>query len=650
MKNLSLLLVLISCTSVFGQSLDREFEELVNAEKKSAHKRMALITNPNTYDYDITYHRLRLTVNPLDQFISGEVTTKYIAKENINTVTFDMSDALDVSTVKQRGVDLTFTRSGNNEITVNLPVVQNINVLDSLSINYSGVPTSSGFGSFSVGDHNGSPVLWTLSEPFGAMEWWPCKQDLNDKVNSIDVYITTPTEYTSVSNGLELSKTDVGNGNSTTHFHHGYPIPAYLIAIAVSNYQIHNQQGGLGTVASPFFPIVNYMYPETADTNIASVAVTPDIINFYESVFVPYPFRNEKYGHCQFGWGGGMEHTTVSFMTAGTNGAYSRSLIAHEMGHQWFGDKVTCGSWKDIWLNEGFATYLASMVIEHLDGDVAFIADKSSMITAITSTQTLNSAVYLTDDEATNVNRIFDGRLTYRKGAMVLNMLRFKLGDANFFQALRNYLNDTDLAYGYALTPDLQGHLEATSGLNLTEFFNDWIYGTGYPIYTITSNNISATQTRITINQSQSNGSSISFFEMPVPVRLTGATGQQQDYVLENTTNGQQFIVNVPFQATGIVFNPKKDIISKNSSATLSAATFELESSIAVYPNPATTLLNLEMPNSIELKNCTIFNALGQKVYECQSKSIRVDGLSVGMYTLELTTTEGRILKKFIKK
>ncbi len=650
MKNFSLLLAFISCTSIFGQSLDREFEDLVNAEKKSAHKRMALITNPNTYNYDITYHRLRLDVNPLDQFISGEVTTKYIAKENINTVTFDMSDALDVINVKQRGVILTYTRSGNNELTVNLPVVQNTNVLDSLSINYSGVPTSSGFGAFSVGDHNGSPVLWTLSEPFGAMEWWPCKQDLNDKVNSIDVYITTPTEYTSVSNGLELSKTDVGNGNSTTHFHHGYPIPAYLIAIAVSNYQIYNQQGGLGTVASPFFPIVNYIYPETANTNIASVAVTPDIINFYESVFVPYPFRNEKYGHCQFGWGGGMEHTTVSFMTGGANGAYSRSLIAHEMGHQWFGDKVTCGSWKDIWLNEGFATYLASMVIEHLDGNDAFIADKSSMITAITSTQTLNSAVYLTDDEATNVNRIFDGRLTYRKGAMVLNMLRYKLGDTNFFQGLRNYLNDTDLAYGYALTPDLQGHLEATSGLNLTEFFNDWIYGTGYPIYTISSNNISATQTRITINQTQSNGSSISFFEMPVPVRLTGASGQQQDYVLENTTNGQQFIVNVPFQATGIVFNPKKDIISKNSSATLSATSFELESSIAVYPNPASTLLNLEIPNSIALKNCTIFNALGQNIYECQSKSIPVDGLSVGMYTLELTTTEGRILKKFIKK
>ena len=91
-------------------------------------------------------------------------------------------------------------------------------------------------------------------------------------------------------------------------------------------------------------------------------------MNFFEATFTPYPFRNEKYGHAQFGWGGGMEHTTVSFMTARVSGAYSRSLIAHEMAHQWFGDKITCGSWRDIWLNEGFATYLASLVIENLDG------------------------------------------------------------------------------------------------------------------------------------------------------------------------------------------------------------------------------------------------------------------------------------------
>jgi aminopeptidase N len=391
------------------------------------------------------------------------------------------------------------------------------------------------------------------------------------------------------------------------------------------------------------------MYPETAAANIASLQVTPDIINFFESVFDPYPFRNEKYGHCQFGWGGGMEHTTVSFMTAGTSGGYTRSLIAHEMGHQWFGDKVTCGSWKDIWLNEGFATYLASMVIQNFDGEDAFISDKSAMISSITSNQTLNSALYLTDDEATDVNRIFNSRLTYRKGAMVLNMLRFKLGDTNFFQALRNYLNDPELAYGYALTPDLQGHLEATSGMNLTEFFNDWVYNIGYPIYNITANNLGDGQAKITINQSQSNPS-VAFFEMPVPVRLTGAGGQELDLVLENTTNAQQFIVNVPFTVTGVVFDPKKDIISKNNSATLGATIFELESKVVLYPNPATSFVTIEMPRSIVLEKCTVFNALGQKVAEFQTNMISVDQLAAGMYTLEVITSEGRILKKFIKK
>ncbi len=647
MKNFSLLLVFISCTSLFGQSLDREFEDLVQAERKGAHKRMAFVTNPNTYNYDVTYHRLRLSVDPTVLQISGEVTTKYIAKENLNSVTFDLSDALDVSSVKQRGVDLTFTRSGNNELIVNLPVQQNTNVLDSLSINYSGAPTSTGFGSFLIDEHNGSPILWTLSEPFGAMEWWPCKQDLVDKVNNIDVYITAPSQYVSVSNGLEQSKIDNLNGTSTTHFKHNYPIPAYLIAIAVSNYQVYNQQGGLGTAASPYFPITNYLYPETATANIASVQVTPNIINFFESVFVPYPFRNEKYGHCQFGWGGGMEHTTVSFMTGGNTGGYTRSLIAHEMGHQWFGDKVTCGSWKDIWLNEGFATYLASMVIQNFDGEAAFTTDKTNMINTITSNT--GGAIYLTETEATDVNRIFSSRLTYRKGAMVLNMLRFKLGDTNFFQGLRNYLNDPDLAYGYALTPDLQAHLEATSGISLTEFFNDWVYNQGYPIYNITANNLGNGQAKITINQSQSNAS-VTFFEMPVPVRLTGAGGQQQDYVLNHTTNGQQFIVNVPFTVTGVVFDPKKDIISKNNTATLSAPSFELDSNIAIYPNPATTLINIEMPNSLTLKKCVVYNALGQKVKDFESNAISVEQLTVGLYTIEIITLEGRVVKKFIKK
>lgn len=647
MKKLFTVLLSVAISPLFAQSFERELDDLANAERKAAHQRMAFVTNPNTHNYDLTYHRLRLNVDPTMVAISGEVTTKYIAKENLTTVTFDLSDALDVSSVKQRGIDLTFTRSGNNELIINLPVVQNINVLDSLSINYSGVPTSTGFGSFLIDTHSNAPILWTLSEPFGAMEWWPCKQDLNDKIDNIDVYITSPTQYVSVSNGMQQSRIDHLNGTSTTHFKHTYPIPAYLIAIAVSNYQTYNQQGGLGTAESPYFPIVNYMYPETATANIASLQVTPGIINFFESVFGAYPFRNEKYGHCQFGWGGGMEHTTVSFMTAQSSGGYTRSLIAHEMGHQWFGDKVTCGTWKDIWLNEGFATYLASMVIEQFDGEAAFITDKASMINTITSNP--SGAIYLTDSEATNVNRIFSSRLSYRKGAMVLNMLRFKMGDTNFFQALRNYLNDPALAYGYAVTSDLQDHLEATSGLNLTEFFSDWVYNQGYPTYTVTANNVGNGQVRITLNQTQSHNS-VSFFEMLVPVRLTGSTGQVLDVVLDNTTNGQIFFVDVPFTVTDVVFDPKKQLISRNNSASLNTDSFELSNNVAVYPNPSSNFITLEMPNTIVLLDLIIFNAIGQKVKESQTNRVSVEDLPSGLYVVEVKTNVGRILKKFIKK
>jgi len=180
-------------------------------------------------------------------------------------------------------------------------------------------------------------------------------------------------------------------------------------------------------------------------------------MNLYTTLFEEYPFANEKYGHAQFGWGGGMEHTTVSFM-----GSFGRNLIAHELAHQWFGNKITCGSWKDIWLNEGFATYLSGLTIENLDGNSAFITWKQQRINSITSQP--NGAVYLTDSDTTSVNRIFNGRLSYDKGSMVLHMLRKKLGDADFFQGLKNYLADANHAYGYAKTEDFIAIMETTSG------------------------------------------------------------------------------------------------------------------------------------------------------------------------------------------
>jgi aminopeptidase N len=646
MKRIILLFVLILSSVTYAQTDNSEFEKMVEAEMKSAAKIQNLTVNPNTQNYDITYHELRFTVNPASYNISGIVTTTFTSLANMSTITFDMSDSMTVSSVTRNAQPLTFTQNTNKELVINFPTAMATGTSATVVITYAGPPESNGFGSFTTTTHNGTPVLWTLSEPFGARDWWPCKQDLNDKVNSIDVYITAPSQYTSVSNGLEVSQSIVGT-SKTTHFHHGYAIPAYLIAIAVTNYQIHNQQAGLGTTASPFFPIVNYMYPETATNNINSVAITPTIMNFYEATFTPYPFRNEKYGHAQFGWGGGMEHTTVSFMTANSLGSYSRSLIAHELGHQWFGDKITCGSWRDIWLNEGFATYLASLVIENLDGNTAFVSDKNNMINNITS-QT-NGAVYLTEAEAENVNRIFSSRLSYNKGAMFLEMLRWKMGETMFFQALKNYLNDSNLAYAYALTPNLQAHLEAVYGSSLTEFFNDWIYKQGYPTYTITANNISNNQVQITVNQTQSHFS-VSYFEMPIEVRLTGSGSQVFDVRLENSSNGQQFIVNVPFAVTGVTFDPNKHIISKNNTAALANLTFELQESIILSPNPANSFVELIVPNTILLEKVEIYNTLGQLISTKTTSKFNIEDLSTGLFIARIYTNEGVVVKNLLKK
>ncbi|MGH2666202.1 M1 family aminopeptidase [Flavobacterium sp.] len=646
MRKITYLLVLLSIQIGFCQSSDAEHGKMVEAEMKSASKLMDLAVNPNTQNYDVTYSKLEFTVNPASLNMTGKVTTTFKALSNMNTVIFDFykkaTGAFIITSVKKDGANLTFVHNSSHELVITLPAMLTAGNSATVEIIYGGAPSQLE-GAFSIATHNGTAVLWTLSEPFGARDWWPCKQDLNDKIdNGVDVYITAPSQYKSVANGIEPEAPVTVGLNKTTHFHHGYPIPAYLVAIAVTNYQVFNQQGGLGTVQSPFFPIINYLYPEEAAATQTSLAVTPDIINFYETKIGPYPYRNEKYGHARANLSGGMEHTTVSFMNS-----WSRGLIAHEMAHQWFGDKVTCGSWKDIWLNEGITEYMSGLVVEEFDGPTGFVSWKDGKSLNVTSA--VDGALYLTDVEAENVGRIFSNRLTYNKGAMVTNMLRFKLGDTNFFQGLRNYLNDSTLAFAYAVTPQFQAHLEAVYGSSLQEFFNDWVYNQGYPTYTVNAHNSAPGQATVQINQTQSDPS-VSYFEMPVPVRLTGSSGQQLDVVLNNTSNGQSFVVNVPFTVTGVEFDPNKDIISRNNIATLGTENFDSGAAIQLYPNPVSDILTINLPESITLEKVSLYNTLGQKSLETNQHEINVSQLTSGLYVAVFKTSNGTFHKKIIKK
>ena len=616
----------------------QEIIEISEAEAKSAASKVHIRVNPNTSNYDITYHKLEFTVDPAVADIVGKVTTTFTALENLSTITFDLNNNMTVTSVTENGNTLSFTQNSNDELVITLQNTINQGNSASVLIEYNGTPTSSGFDSFEASTHgtDATPILWTLSEPYGALDWWPCKQDLNDKINEIDVFITAPKIYTAVSNGLEQS-TAINAGNKTTHFKHQYPIPAYLIAFAVTNYETYSHV--VANNGKPF-PIVNYVYPESLTSAKNSTGVTVDIMNHFISLFGNYPFENEKYGHAQFGWGGGMEHTTISFM-----GSFSRGLIAHELAHQWFGDKVTCGSWKDIWLNEGFATYLSGLTIEHLDGEPSFKNWRSSTVSAVTAST--SGAVYLTDTDTISVSRIFDSRLSYKKGAMVLHMLRKKLGDTNFFNGVKNYINDPDLEYSYAKTPDLMAHLETASGLDLNEFFNDWVYNQGYPTYNI--NWYQNTSVNIQLSQTQSHNS-VSFFETNVPLRLNGTNGEVLDIVLNNISNNQTFVVNVNFTVSSIEFDPDFHLISKNNTITLGLEnnSFVTEN-ISLFPNPINDILTIETSEKIKINGAIIYNTLGKKIIEATNKQINMSQLCRGIYFITIFTDYGYLHKKIIK-
>ncbi|MBC8754289.1 M1 family metallopeptidase [Kordia sp. YSTF-M3] len=578
MKNTILAIGFLWTFIAYSQS-GQELIDIVEGEHNKAEQLQDFQANQHTATYDLLSHKLQLEVDPAKHYIKGEVTSEFRVLENTDEIVFDLSDNLKVASVTTKGEHIAFTQE-NNELTITFTKGICENATETVTIAYEGTPNKNAGGDgFVTTTHNNTPSLYTLSEPYGSRDWWPCKQDLNDKIDQIDVIITAPKAYKAVSNGVILSEEENGNF-VTTHWQHNYPIPSYLIGIAVTDYEVFSQ-----TIKGDgySFDIVNYVYPESRDKAEEYTKVTVDIMNLFQGLFGEYPFKDEKYGHAEFEYGGGMEHSTISFM-----GNFSRSLIAHELAHQWFGNKVTCDSWNDIWLNEGFATYLSGLVENHLDGEQDFINWKRGKIADITSSR--NGSVYVQDEKLDNVGRIFSSRLSYNKGAMVIHMLRTKLGDDVFFQGIRNYLNDEELAYGYANTSQLQAHLEKTSGESLKEFFSDWIYGEGYPSYNVAWYQGDQREVSIKMNQEQSNRK-VDYFEMNVPFLVIGIQGEEKLITLDNTFNGQEFTVAVDFEISDIILDPKYDLISKNNTIGIdieAVAELEIKPSIENTANKTT--------------------------------------------------------------
>lgn len=639
MKKFYLLcLSFLAIQSFFAQE-NLEMKGLMAKEMKSYLAKMGIgNTNPNTLNYDLQYQRMDVSINPAVAQISGSVTSHFKPTQAMSSIYFDLTNQLTVSQVTFHGQPLVFQQLSTKEVKIDFTSSLPANVLDSLTIQYSGTPPTNN-NAFFTSTQGGNPVLSTLNEPYGAQDWFPTKQSLNDKIERFDIKVTTPSQYSVASNGKLMSETILGNGQKLTFWRTNYPTTAYLIALSITNFVKLND-----TMGNPPFPFVNYIYPATAanTTSMANIEWTKTVMNTFETYFGTYPFRNEKYGHMEFTAGGGMEHQTMSSM-----GGWSKQLIAHELAHQWFGDKVTCGAWNDIWLNEGFATFG-----EHVANEKLLLTNTQFLSYLLNEKNVITSApggsVYVADANLGSIGTIFSGRLSYSKGGYVVRMIKWILGDAVFYQALKDYHTRPNLAYNYVRTSDLNTSLLQSTGKDFTEFFNDWIYGQGYPTYDIRWKQTGNTLT-FKAAQTQSH-SSVSFFEMPLPIKVNGTGGQVAYLALNNTSNNQYFTESVSFPVASVEFNYEYQILEKNSTVTQDNALSVSDLSkqqFALYPNPAKNEINIKgIDKSTDFAIYFTDGKLVKRGTYQPEKSINISELVPGTYIFKINDKNVKFLKK----
>ncbi len=482
------------------------------------------------------------------------------------------------------------------------------------------------------------PVIATLSEPYGAHYWWPCRENLSDKIDSLDVFITVDTAYKAASNGV-LKSITVKDTIHTYHWQHRYPIATYLVAFAASRYSVYSDYITMGNNTQ--IEVLNYVFPHNEADARSKTPETGPIMHLFDSLFGPYPFAKEKYGHAQFTFGGGMEHQTMSFMAN-----FGYDLIAHELAHQWFGDKVTCGSWSELWLNESFATYSNWLCYN-------FLRPRSEWMSQLTG----NKKDVLSDNggsvlakDTLDVGALFSYRTTYQKGALVLHQLRWMIGDQAFFTGLKNYLSGTSTAYGFGRARDLQFHLEQTSGLNLNDYFNDWIIGEGYPTYTVRWQQ-KGTEVNIDVIQTTSHPS-VSLYNVPLPILLRGHTKDTM-IVIPINKGIENFRINLPYKIKELVFDPDEWILGKH---TIQFTMENTNGALTLYPNPSHNECYFSL-DDMQLDKWQLIDATGKLVMTKQYdlplakgsiERISFQGIASGIYTMMFHDAQTTYIRKII--
>ncbi|HEX2867722.1 MAG TPA: M1 family aminopeptidase [Ignavibacteriales bacterium] len=605
------ILLFVLSGSLFSQNSWKTQADFEKLTARGLHKETTAYPGDSTID--VTYYGLNLNLTFQPNYLKGALTVGLRpAMASLSSFFLDLQPSMTVDSVTLNGAMLNFMHSGSR-LQITLPRAYDKGENASPTVYYQGLPGSSGFGSFIFSTHGASyPVIWSLSEPYGASDWFPCKDTPGDKADSSDVTVTAPRFFTVASNGTLQSELNNTDDTKTTHWKNHYPIAQYLISIAMTNYDLYTNYFKYSPKDSMI--VTHYVYPEqNTPENRALMDKTADMLRIFSNKYELYPFIKEKYGHAQFGWEGGMEHQTITSLVN-----FDEDLVSHELAHQWFGDKVTCRDWNDIWLNEGFATYSEAVYFENSRGKAAYESDIQGLMNAAKNAQ---GSIYVTD--ISSEQNIFDYSRTYAKAATVLHMLRGIVGDSTFFRILRTYLDAPKLAYGTAVTADFQAAAEKVYGQSLDYFFKEWIYGAGYPVYSYSwkSSPLGNGEYQIQLNISQDQTKGTPVFTMPLQIRFSTKSDGDTLLTVFNNQNNQNFVLTVKGEPQRLYFDPNAWILKDMGSTSgdiVPVYTYRLDQNYPNPFNPGTTIRFHVGPakreGALQDASITIFDLLGRQV------------------------------------
>ena len=596
------------------------------------------------YDLDLDIDRSRAAGQ---QEILGRVRVQGRALTALDSIRMDLSSHMSVSNVRDvapGGTSLSF-RHEQDILWIRRPTATHETV--QLEITWSGTPVPTGFVSWSSGTRFGEPWYWTLSEPYGARSWWPADDHPSDRADSVRVRVRMPTPTRVGSNGLLTAHVDHGDGTATWEWTHRYPIAPYLISIAAGTYDVYEQRyirpdslaADLGALS---LPIVHYAYAGSdAFDGIDAFSGWKRVLDVFPELewwYGSYPYPDEKYGHAHVTFGGGMEHQTMSSM-----GNIGLNLIVHELAHQWFGNARTLGSWRDLWLNEGFATQAE---ILYLEARQPTFEDEYNFLFPLYRDRALQAEGTLTLQDTLRVDNMFAFPRVYGKGFMVLRMLRTLLGDAAYRRALQTYMAASDRP---ATPGDLQAALEAESGQDLGPFFDAWVHtGWGHPALEHTWN---ATpdgtfwEMDLTVRQVQEqDASNIRAFPMPLPVRISlrdASTLQEsrRDTLLVLDRQEETFRIRMSQEPVGVSIDPERKSLWVDAAATTSVADVPEASTpvVDIFPNPARQRVSVRIgaPGDV-----LVVDALGRRISSqylpAGTHRLDVGHLPAGVYAIRV--------------